>query len=159
MINLNSNPAWRHIVGTEKPDPRMRDTEFLLRALALADSSDGFSGSMANFINNYCVKAKKFSDKDAQTAHHKLTGFFELFSDTPSPFLRAGKFSGVLFESAYAAWQQIGRPSSDHQKIAEAISEAKKTEEFAETLQEGSTKPTNTRKRIGLLHSYIEGVM
>lgn len=160
VINLNSDPAWRHIVGTEKPDPRMRDTEFLLRSLALADSSDGgFSGSMANFINNYCVKAKKFSEQDAQTAHDELTGFFELFSDAPSPFMRAGKFSGVLFESAYAAWQQLGRPSSDHQKIAEAISEAKQTEEFAKTLQEGSTKPVNTRKRIGLLRSYIEGAV
>lgn len=159
VIDLNSNPAWRHIVGTEKPDPRMRDTEFLLRALALADSSDGFSGSMANFINNYCVKAKKFSERDAQSAHHKLTEFFELFRHVPSPFLRAGKFSGVLFESAYAAWQQVGGPSPDHQKIADAISKVKQSEEFAETLQEGSTKPANTRKRIGLLRSYIEGVI
>lgn len=159
VINLNSDPAWRHIVGTEKPDARMRDTEFLLRALALAGSSDGFSGSMANFINNYCVKAKKFSEQDAQTAHDGLTGFFELFRDTPSPFLRAGKFSGVLFESAYAGWQQVGRTSSDHKKIAEAISEAKQDEAFAETLQEGSTKPVNIRKRIRLLRSYIEGAV
>ncbi|UVJ38025.1 DUF262 domain-containing protein [Arthrobacter sp. CJ23] len=156
VINLNSDPAWRHIVGTANPDARMRDTEFLLRALALAGSSDGFSGSMANFINNYCVKAKKFSSQDARTAHDGLTGFFELFSDTPSPFLRAGKFSGVLFESAYAAWQQLERPAVDRQRISEAISKAKLTEEFAETLQEGSTKPINTRNRIGILRKYIE---
>ena len=156
VIDLNSDPAWRHIVGTEKPDARMRDTEFLLRALALAGSSDGFSGSMANFINNYCLKARKFSEQDARTAHDGLTGFFTLFSDTPSPFMRAGKFSGVLFESAYAAWQQSGQPAMEHKKISEAISAAKQTEEFADTLQEGSTKPVNIRKRIGILRSHIE---
>ncbi|WP_432245742.1 DUF262 domain-containing protein [Arthrobacter sp. G.S.26] len=157
VINLNSDPAWRHIVGTEKPDARMRDTEFLLRALALAGSSEGFSGSMANFINNYCLKARKFSEQDARNAHDGLTGFFALFRESPSPFLRSGKFSGVLFESAYAAWQQCGRPSAENRGIADAVNAAKLTEDFADTLQEGSTKPINIRKRIGLLREFIEG--
>ncbi|EMR00443.1 DUF262 domain-containing protein [Paeniglutamicibacter gangotriensis] len=156
VIELNSDSTWRQIIGTQNPDPRMRDTEFLLRALSLADSSDGYSGSMANFINNYCLRAKKFTDTEAQEVLKQLSAFFSLFDDVDSPFMRTGKFSGVLFESAYAAWQSIGRPMADHQALSAAINQAKLTEEFAETLQEGSTKPLNTRKRIGLLRTYIE---
>lgn len=156
VIDLNSNAAWRQIIGTEHPDPRMRDTEFLLRALALARSSDGFSGSMANFINNYCIHAKKFTEFESQSTLLRLTQFFDVFLEVESPFMRAGKFSGVLFESAYAAWEQLGRPAVPSTAAAEAVNDAKMTEDFADTLQEGSTKPVNTRRRIGILRNHLE---
>lgn len=156
IIELNSNSAWRHIIGTQNPDPRMRDTEFLLRALALAASSEGFSGSMTNFINKYCLGAKQFTENETSVALGSLTDFFALFDGEYSPFMRGGKFSGVLFESSYAAWVQLASPSPDRASLVDAINTAKQTEEFAETLQEGSTKPINTRTRIGLLRRHIQ---
>lgn len=159
VIELNSESAWRHVVGTPKPDSRMRDTEFLLRSLALAQSSDGFSGSMANFINNYCLQAKKFNDAETTEILGRLTSFLELFQGVDSPFMRGTRFSGVLFESAYAAWEQLSRPEVDSELIASAIDAAKQSEDFAETLQEGSTKPVNTRNRISLLRRAIEAAV
>ena len=71
----------------------------------------------------------------------------------------SGRFSGVLFESAYAAWGQLGRPTIEQTLLAGAIVEAKQTEAFAETLQEGSTKPVNIRDRIGILREAIKAVV
>lgn len=155
VIELNSNTLWRKIIGTTNPDARMRDTEFLLRALALAQASEGFSGSMANFINNFCLKAKRYTAEQKDHAIQGLTRFFAFFEEAESPFMRAGKFSGVLFESAYAAWDGLGRPSMDASAIASAINAAKNTEAFAQTLQEGSTKPVNIRARIRVLTEHL----
>lgn len=159
VIELNSAVEWRHIIGSQNPDPRMRDTEFLLRGLALAQSSDGFSGSMTNFINNYCLRAKKFTDGEALEALENLKRFFGRFSEVDSPFMRSGKFSGVLFESAYAAFEQLNRPAIEQNALARAINDAKQDEAFADTLQEGSTKPINIRARIGVLRRHIEGAV
>ena len=159
VIDLNSDPLWRHIVGTPKPDPRMRDTEFLLRSLALSETTGGFSGSLANFINGFCLNAKKFETSDISAAIDPLVDFFHLLDSVESPFMRSGRFSGVLFESAYAAWGQLGRPTIEQTLLAGAIVEAKQTEAFAETLQEGSTKPVNIRDRIGILREAIKAVV
>lgn len=156
VIELNSDKNWRHIVGTPNPDTRMRDTEFLLRALALAQASDGFNGSMANFINEFCFRARKFDTGKVAQALGSLTDFFGLFEDVDSPFMRTGKFSGVLFESSYAAWKQMGEPKLPHESAALAINQAKQTQDFGMTLQEGSTKPVNTRTRISLLRRHLE---
>lgn len=158
VITLNSNEEWRSIIGSEHPDARMRDTEFLLRAMALAQSSNGFSGSMTNFINNFCISAKKFSDSATTATLSQLESFFKLFSGVESPFLRSGRFSGVLFESAFTAWVQLDEPKIEPEKLTEAIIAAKTAESFAETLQEGSTKPVNTRARIAVLREYLEGI-
>lgn len=155
VIELNSDAGWRHLIGSQNPDPRMRDTEFLLRALALAESSAGFSGSMANFINKYCLGAKKFSPNEVEDAITRLGSFFRLLTGVASPFMRSGKFSGVLFESAFAAWEQLDRPIVSAIAIAEAINTAKQSIAFGETLQEGSTKPVNTKARIALLRDEI----
>src|SRR5690606_8817195 len=40
VISLNQDEGWRRIVGQPSPDARMRDTEFLLRSLALAKGLD-----------------------------------------------------------------------------------------------------------------------
>lgn len=159
VIALNSASGWRHIIGTQNPDPRMRDTEFLLRALALAPTEVKFSGSMTNFINSFCLSAKKFSEEEVSALISPLTLFFSVFDDLESPFMRAGKFSGVLFESAFAAWRQLGSKSDDAEAIADAITSAKNDRAFAETLQEGSTKPVNIRERIGVLRRHLEAAM
>lgn len=56
----------------------MRDTEFLLRSLALTEATGGFSGSLANFINGYCLSAKKFETSDISAAIDPLVDFFRL---------------------------------------------------------------------------------
>lgn len=155
VINLNSEHNWRHVVGTPNPDARMRDTEFLLRSLALTESSDGLSGSMANFINNYCFRAKKFTEQRISAELSPLDDFIALFENFESPFMRSGKFSGVLFESAFSAWKNMDTSPTNSLNVVQAINVVKSTEGFAETLREGSTKPVNVKQRISLLAEYI----
>lgn len=159
LLQLNLESEWRSIVGQASPDPRMRDTEFLLRSLALARGLDRFSGSMVGFVNKFCEEAKAFSPDQAKDAMRDLRSFIMIFSAGPRGiFARSGKFSGVLFESFFAAWVRQGTPTLDPDELFDAILEVKKSREFANTLQEGSTKSVNIRARIRLAEEEVEGL-
>lgn len=158
VLALNHDPTWRKLVGTSSPDVRMKDTEFLLRALALARRVDQFSGSMAGFINSFCNQARSYDEQQVLEACTDLRQFFLIFDDNTETFRRAGKFSGVLFESAFAAWRRRGRPELDPTGLAEAINAAKSSDAFADTLQEGSTKAVNIKARFAVLDQAYETV-
>lgn len=157
VLRVNDDPSWRKLVGQESPDPRMRDTEFLLRGLALARGSDGFRGSLAGFINKFCSEAKSFTTAQTTEAIDDLTEFVHLFvGQTPDIFMRASKFSGVLFEAFFAAWVREGRPDSNIENLVAAIGRVKSSSAFANTLQEGSTKSANVKARIKLAETAIK---
>lgn len=157
VIDLNQYSGWRTIVGQPSPDARMRDTEFLLRSLALAKNIDGFTGSMANFINAYCLSARRLNETEAALEVRKLQTFIDLAGDRQSQtFMRGAKFSGVLFESFFAAWVRVGQPAVTADELAEAVESVKVSAEFADTLQEGSTKPVNIKGRTALAQSALE---
>ncbi|TFD30285.1 GmrSD restriction endonuclease domain-containing protein [Cryobacterium cryoconiti] len=158
VLDLNLNPAWRSIVGQTSPDARMRDTEFLLRGLALARGLDGFTGSMSGFINTFCLQAQKYTDAQATQAIQSLLQFMELFEVQPGGVFMRGlgnKFSGVLFESFFAAWVRAGSPALSADAIVREIAVVKSSDAFADTLQEGSTKPTNIRRRVAIAEEAI----
>jgi len=161
ILELNLNPAWRRLVGQPSPDARMRDTEFLFRGLALAHGLDDFKGSMASFVNTFCQRATKFMDSQAADLVQELLAFIDGFEDSPSDlFLRGAgnKFSGVLFESFFAAWVREGSPELDPTLLAGQVIEVKNGADFSNTLQEGSTKPINIRARIGLAQTSISAI-
>ncbi len=139
--------------------PACANTEFLLRSLALARGLDGFTGSMANFINAYCLAAKDFDDEEATSEAERLKEFIELVGPRqPQTFMRAGKFSGVLFESFFAAWSRSNEPLFDPDAFAVAVEQVKASTDFADTLQEGSTKPVNIKKRVSLATAALQEI-
>lgn len=160
ILQLNLSTSWRHLTGQASPDSRMRDIEFLLRGLALAKNVDKFSGSMANFINAFCLEARRFTPEQTENAEESIRSFIEQFDGHPGTFLRGagGKFSGVLFEAFYAAWSRLGRPAVPVDAFVSAIEDTKLSEGFAHTLQEGSTKPTWIRTRISLAEEAIRAI-
>jgi hypothetical protein len=158
VLDLNVHPVWRRIVGQTSPDARMRDTEFLLRGLALARGLEIFAGSMSNFINGFCIQAQKYTVGQADDAVDDLTNFIDLFEEQSSELFMRGqgsKFSGVLFESFFAAWIRAGKPDVMIGDLAREIANVKVSEAFADTLQEGSTKPVNIKSRISIATAAI----
>lgn len=159
VLKVNLSSSWRSIVGQASPDPRMRDTEFLLRGLALARGLDRYAGSMAGFINTFCLEAQKYTGEQADGAIADLTNFLAKFDDAPADvFMRGSKFSGVLFESFFAAWIRLGKPDLATSQLVIAVNRAKVSVDFAKTLQEGSTKPVNIRARIHAVERELAAV-
>jgi hypothetical protein len=85
LVELNANKAWRSIIGLERPDTRMRDSEIILRSLALARDFNSYSGSMAGFVNRFCLQAQRFDSGQVESAVLD----FQIFSEwRPLPPLR-----------------------------------------------------------------------
>ncbi|MGV0596363.1 DUF262 domain-containing protein [Mycolicibacterium porcinum] len=150
LLDVNLDKRWRGVVGVSSPDPRMRDTEFLLRSLALARGLDNFGGSMAGFVNSFCMTAQSFTTEQTEQAVGDLLHFIAQFEGTNRVFERGGKFSGVLFESFFTAWVRSNRPAVEQSSLVAAVRDVKNDDKFAMTLQEGSTKPVNIRGRVNL---------
>ncbi|QQE49092.1 DUF262 domain-containing protein [Micrococcus luteus] len=159
VIEFNLDSRWRELLGRPTPDPRMRDTEILLRALALARRPEGFSGSMANFVNSYCADARRHPNDDFGNLLAHLNEFVTRLSKYSYVFVRAGKFSSLLFESSFAAWSATDYSPLDDSALTAAISTVRDSAEFAGTMQEGSTKSRNVSTRIKLVQEQLESVM
>ncbi|MBY8856321.1 DUF262 domain-containing protein [Nocardia sp. CA2R105] len=160
VLELNTQNEWRELVGQPIPDPRMRDTEFLLRSLALARKLDSFGGSMTAFVNAFCEEVKAFSAPQADAAISDLRAFFSIFPQgTTEIFDRAGKFSGVLFESFFAGWVRQGKPTLAPQDAVRAVRRVKSDDRFAKSLHQGSTKSNNIKDRIRLAEEEIKALI
>jgi Protein of unknown function DUF262 len=150
VLEMNEKPDWRRLLGIPVADSRMRDSEVLLRSFALARGLDRYSGSMASFVNRFCLDARRFDAGQVQAAVGDLTEFLNLTEGLPEDlFRRQGKFSGVLFESFFAAWVRQAK-AADSARVLASVTSVKEGSDFADTLQEGSTKSTNVRARVEL---------
>ncbi|MEL4356510.1 MULTISPECIES: DUF262 domain-containing protein [unclassified Luteococcus] len=161
VIGMNEDHGWRTVLGLKTPDPRMKDTEVLLRSLALARDLNSYSGTMANFINRFAGSAKRYSDAQADDAIADLRSFIGAVAavghpEAPEAFRRGGKFSGILFESVFAAWVQLGK-QADGEQVVQVAKQVREHNTFADSLQEGSTKSVNVKKRINLAKAYFQG--
>lgn len=126
----------------------MRDSEIILRSFALARNLDKYSGSMASFVNRFCLEAQQFSREQVMSAVKEFEDFLNLTSRIPDDtFMRQTKFSGLLFESFFSAWVRTSRVTTPVE-LHQAVREVKEGPEFPMTLQEGSTKSANVKKRV-----------
>ena len=62
-VQLNEDANWRLILGS-LPDQRQKDVEIILRMFALTEDYQDFKKPLSKFINEYCRKMKKYSDRD-----------------------------------------------------------------------------------------------
>ena len=161
MLDLNSYGPWRKVLGVEQPDTHMRDTEIIIRSLALARNLDSYKGSMAGFVNEFCVDAQHFNQDQVDGAIQDFKKFLSLLGDVDRDCFvnKQGKFSGLLFESFFAAWVRKGRPEPSASSWYSAIKNVRDSKGFTATTQEGSTKAVNVKARVTLATEQLNAVM
>ena len=71
LMELNREKSWRRIIGTERPDKRMRDIELILRFLALVRAGDAYYKPMKNFLNDF-MKVNRYAKPAGLSAFHGL---------------------------------------------------------------------------------------
>lgn len=62
LEELNTLDEWRKLIGQSKVDKRLRDTELLLRLLALSSSWSDYKKPMKHFLNGYLAASRKLKD-------------------------------------------------------------------------------------------------
>ncbi|WP_274870631.1 DUF262 domain-containing protein [Serratia marcescens] len=118
LIELNLNPKWRALFGSEQPEPRMRDMEFILRVLALNTPnirhSEAGNISLKKLLNEFM--GKKENNTEVMTNHFKhifnstidyiydhigTDAFFNIVQTNPPRIRR--RFYPTIFDAVFIA--------------------------------------------------------
>lgn len=62
LEELNTLDEWRKLIGQPVIDKRLRDTELLLRLLALSSAWQNYKKPMKRFLNEYLATSRKLKD-------------------------------------------------------------------------------------------------
>lgn len=72
LNKLNADANWRKIIGKPVPDARMRDTEMILRFVALYYFADEYKKPMKDFLSTTMKKKRYLSDDEAKALDAKF---------------------------------------------------------------------------------------
>ena len=83
LAELENDPTWRRIKGTEKPESRFVEREMILRFFAFTNRLNDYKGKLRSFLNDYMGKYAPRTEQDLrsqanafrQTMHNVWTVF------------------------------------------------------------------------------------
>jgi Protein of unknown function DUF262/HNH endonuclease len=93
LAELENDPTWRRIKGTEKPESRFIEREMILRFFAFANRLNDYKGKLKSFLNDYMGKY-------APKTEHDLRGQANVFRQTMNNVWTVfGPNSGKLYST------------------------------------------------------------
>lgn len=148
ILGLNTLPAWRRLT-TDTYDLHLRDSEMLLRAIALLFKGKDYIAPLGRFINTFSKKMKQAPDWLNAGIEALLTKYLDSTQSYTHDVFKTNnkKFSSVLFESVlYSACSDCLADNTINadvmSKIAESrIDDLKKDDHF---IHLSTIKSTNT---------------
>ena len=155
LEELNALPEWREIIGQAKIDKRLRDVEFILRILALAENVHEYEKPMKKFLNSYMSIKRKLSPE-------KLSEIRETFTEVchyvlahlgPKSFHLRGRLNYAVMDSTMGiAFLAVQRNISDFKKRYDALVEDK---EYYETVTLNTSDEKFVKRRFELAEQYL----
>ena len=176
LIELNNETSWRRLYGLERPDPRMRDMEFILRYLALDSEEfrqvDAKRISLKKFLNEF-MGAKRSHDpnvlkqreeKFLQTIrfiaeHIGVQAFHNISPKDPHKLVK--KFNPTIFDSIMLATSSVLRRGMDIASLGN-LEERRlallQNDEYQDLIRVRTTSVLRIWQRISLATQYLYGV-
>jgi len=159
LTDLNVNPEWRRLLGSEHPDFHTKDIETMLRGFAFLEEGEKYSPSLIKFLNNYSKKSQNNTNDKNNYLQNLFLSFLQATQKLPDDiFIRNDKFNLALFEAVFIATclepyqnQRIVTTKLDAEKINELASDP----EFIEATQKNTTSSANVRKRLARAQSFL----
>jgi uncharacterized protein with ParB-like and HNH nuclease domain len=115
LNELNKNEHWRSIIGSDKPDKRMRDVELILRFLALLCNHDKYRKPMKDFLSEF-MSTNKNANKN------KIDEFKDTFISAvdkvykylgKKPFHIKAGLNAAVFDSVMVAFGVVHKKVPD----------------------------------------------
>lgn len=171
LFELNENPTWRKLFGTDEPDSRMRDIEYILRFFVMKTSdilnSESTQISLKKSLNDFMDAHKNDSEENInhfKTEFEKTVqlinehiGNFAFRNYTKNDFSR--KFHPAIFDAVMVSVFLIDKNGysvtdvSTEQHIA-----LLNNEDFQNAISRRTTNIENINKRIHLVAEVLFGV-
>lgn len=152
LKNLNDNPDWRNIFGSQ--NDRMRDQELILRFFAMLEDSGNYKKPMVDFLNKYLKRNRNLSPEKSKELH-------DIFSNTVNAFysaigqkiFRPARALNVAFYEAAMvglARKILADRHIENGKIREAYNTLSTHDKFKELISQSTTDALNVSERIDI---------
>ena len=158
------SPGIKKVLGIEKPDYRMRDTEIVVRFFAYKNFIDKYNGNLKDFLDGTCENLNNSWKKDekkiknqAMELENAITATFEIFGEKDA-FSKYSKdsFSGIFNRPIYDVMTFYFSDATIRAKALEKkeivkksfISISKADPDFNRSVESSTKSIENTAKRF-----------
>ena len=160
LQELNKNKEWRSIYGPE--DPRMRDQELVLRALAFYYGADKYQSPLVSFLNQFMGRHKIMDKQRADDMRRVFSGTIRVIFESvgnsafrPTRVLNAAVLDSVMVGVA----RRLDRGSiRDQKEFKAAYDDLLRDQTFLDACGRGTAGEERVKTRIGLASAAFANV-
>lgn len=153
---LNEYSPWRQLFGKNKTDLRQRDTEAILRILALNDNSTEYKKPMYGYLDGYLYNKKVMSATEITRVRKTFTEVIDVILDRigEKAFRPKTSFSQSVAESVFIG---VARNFSNLPKdLSGRFCDLVMTQDFIDATEQHTTDAEKVEMRIGLAIKMFE---
>ena len=161
LFELNEDPKWRRLFGTDTPDSRMRDMEFILRFFVMKTDDilkgSGKQISLKKSLNDF-MSLHKDDDHDAIKAYKReflqtIQLIYDNVGERAFRNYRSGKYSGQFHPAIYDAVMVAAYKGYNNKGELRAVSDSDHVamltnEQFMDAVSKRTTNIENILLRI-----------
>ena len=152
LVNVNKDPTWRKLFGTNPVDSRMRDVELIVRFLALLEEFPTYAKPMKKFLNDYMGKHQK----DPEPQRHQnifldcVKRVVENLGERPFHIRR-----GINVATFDATMVAFAKSSCTPYNIVDRYQTLKNNQDFFDATTKGTTDVDNVKQRLRLAETIL----
>ncbi len=152
VVELNKNPTWRAIFGTDRPDQRMRDVELVVRFFALWEDSGSYSKPMKGFLNSFMGRYQGESDVEPYRKIFVNTVENVAKSLGDKPFHRTRGINAAILDSVMVAFARSSYIPDD---VRDRFQKLIENPSYSEAITPGTTAVDTVKRRISLAQEVL----
>ena len=153
LVKLNNDPNWRSIMGTPKPDKRMRDIELLVRFLALSERGDQYTKPMKEFVSNFMGSHQNDADvKEYEAIFETTVKKVALALDSRPFHIRQRGLNAAAFDCVMVAFAKAASVPGD---IKARYSKLLPNPSFVAATTAGTTDVDTVKSRLKLAREVL----
>ncbi len=148
LKKLNELPAWRSLLGSPKPDKRLKDVELLLRVVALFRDFEHYEKPMKGFLNSCALEFALVSESDRQKETERLKAAIEAIDKAlgAKPFHLRGRLNYSALDATLVAVMRTGKVEGLSEKFKVLV----KNEAFMDAVSFNTSDEAVLKERIDL---------
>ena len=156
LLEMNRDKDWRDIVGSPRPDPRMKDVEMILRYTALFHGEGGYAPPMKSFLSGFMAGHKNPGGDFIDGEQARFAEVCRAVRNAlgPRPFSNErGQLRMPLLDSVFVALAHGGgrRPGD----MGERFRALQGSEEFARCSAKAATSASSVKGRLRLAREIL----
>ena len=154
LYDMNTEGAWRALLGSTEPDLHLKDIEILLRGFAMLLDESTYAPSMLRFLNRFSKKCKTHDREQNAYLKGLFVSFLGACRDLPGDaFLNPHdrRFNILLYEAVFTA--ACSRAFAERGHVTGALSAdrvrfLRRDSQFTAAAASDTTSTANVKRRL-----------